>query len=418
MEQKKKAIITFSATLLVILLLLLISVKYLVLNSYLALEDEDAKEHLQRVDYAFESELDSLEAIAGDYAAWDDTYRFVQTAEPRYVASNLTDDSLAKLRVDLIVFVRNDGQAIFSKFLKSGAASADIATQWLLKHLEPSSPLLQCKSPQNKVRGVIVIAGVPYLVIAKPVLTSEVQGPVIGSLIMGRKIDTGELSRMQKMTRLPLDVSIIEPNSPLPVASRSAKPLSLENRFLVRKVNYETLNGLALIGDIYRKPALLIKVKIERDIYRSGVKTSRYFMAWAVIISLISIIVLDSVLGRFVSEKRNIEAERLNFAAIQGMACGVVLLESESYRIVQVNPAFAFSLGYSPERLCGVLLRELFADSSDFAGFLESLRNGAKAVLPELRLLKNDRTVVALDAEATQAVLDGIEYVCLLLKVK
>jgi sensor domain CHASE-containing protein len=418
MEQKKKAIITFSSTLLIILLLLLISVKYLVLNSYLALEDEDAKEHLQRVDYAFENELDSLEAIAGDYAAWDDTYQFIQSADSRYVTSNLTDDSLAKLRVDLIVFVRNNGQIILSKFLKNGAVSVKPVSTGLTTHLEPSSPLTHCKSPQDKVRGVIVIDGLPYLVVAKPVLTSEVQGPVIGSLIMGRKIDTAELSRMQKMTRLPLDISLIDPKIPLPVGSRGGKPLSMENRFLVRKVNYEILNGIALIGDIYQKPSLLIKVKIERDIYRSGVKTSRYFMAWAVIISIISIIVLNSVLGRFVSEKRDIEAERLNFAAIQGLARGVVLLDSESYRIVQVNPAFAFSLGYSPERLCGVLLRELFADSSDFAVLLESLRSGAKSGLPELRLLNNDRSVITLEADATPAVLDGIEYICLLLKLK
>ncbi|GAM09059.1 CHASE4 domain protein [Geobacter sp. OR-1] len=418
MEPKNKAIIAFSAALTVILLLLLISVKYLVLNSYLALEEEDAKEHLQRVDNALESELDSLESTAGDYAAWDDSYRFMHDANPEYVASNLSEYSLSKLRVDLVVFVRNDGGIIHANALKSRTGAGLSTPDWLANHLEPSSPLRQCNAPGDRVRGVIVIEGAPYLISARPVLTNDMQGPVIGSLIMGRKIDSAELSRMQKFTRLPLDISVLEPNLNLPVSLNNDKPLSLENRYAVKKVNVGVLNGYALVGDIYRRPALLVKAKIERDIYRSGVKTSRYFMAWAVVISILSIIVLDSVLARFDSTKRNIEAERLNFAAMQGMACGVILLESESFRIVQVNPAFAFSLGYSPERLCGVLLRELFADIGDFAVFMASVQSRARAELPELRLLNNDRSAVAMTADASRAVLDGNEYDCLLLRVK
>ena len=68
-----------------------------------------------RVAHAVGTSYEGLENLAWDWAAWDDTYDFVQEPNDRYVRSNLPDAFLSQLRIDLFAIVDEHGDVIWSR---------------------------------------------------------------------------------------------------------------------------------------------------------------------------------------------------------------------------------------------------------------------------------------------------------------
>ena len=65
-------------------------------------------------------------------------------------------------------------------------------------------------------------------------------------------------------------------------------------------MNNKTISGYTLIRDIYKKPVLILKIDVERDIYRHGEGSIIYFLVYflltGLIISFITIIILDKLI--------------------------------------------------------------------------------------------------------------------------
>lgn len=416
MNRKQKTLFVITVGLLGILLLLLLSARFIVLTSYRAIEKASAKEHLQRVVNAIDNELDSMASSTGDYAAWDDTYRFMQDGNAEFIKSNLAEDSLAKLRVNLVAFVRPSGEIVFAKALDSGTAKAVPLPPGLGQHLTASSPLLQHRSTESTVKGVLVTHGTPILVVAKPILTNEGKGPIRGTLIMGRFIDAAETARLANITRLHLDISACDQATLNTAPFKGKKPLSLDKPFRVHRADEKTLNGFALIGDIYNRPALLAQITLVRQIYQQGVKTLRYFLFCCVLISLVSIIVCNWGLGKYFGSQREEETERLYAAALEHTAMGVAILEAASCRIVRANTGFSVQMGYPPGLIEGTLFREILADNPEsFERCIETVFRDGKTNRAELHLTRNDRSLAVMEVHASGTMLDDQQYLCLVL---
>lgn len=416
MNRKQKTLFAITVGLLGILLFLFLSARFIVLTSYRAIEKASAKEHLQRVVNAIDNELDSMASSAGDYASWDDTYRFIQDGNAEFIKSNLAEASLAKLRVNLVAFIRPSGEIVFAKALDRETAKAVPLPPGLGQHLTASSPLLQHRSTESTVKGVLVAHGTPILVVAKPILTNEGKGPIHGTLIMGRFIDAAETARLANMTRLHLDISACDQASLNAAPFKGKKPLTLAKPFRIHRADDKTLNGFALIGDIYNRPALLTQITLVRQIYQQGVKTLRYFLFCCVLISLVSIIVCNWGLGKYFASQREEETERLYAAAVEHAAMGVAILEAGSCRIVRANTELSLLLGYPPGLLEGTLFREILADAPEFfERCIETVLRDGKTNRAELHLTRNDRSMAVVEVHASGTLLDDQQYLCLML---
>lgn len=419
MRSQNKSLLAIASGLLGVLLTLLLSAKLIVLQSFRAIEGDRAREHLLRVVGAIDNELDYLAVSVGDYAAWDETYRFVQDGNAGYAEANLAEASLARLRVDLVAFVRTTGELVYAKAVDSETAKSVPVPQGLERYLTPSSPLVRLKSPESSGKGILLLDGTPVLVVAKPVLTSSGRGPIQGTLIMGRFIDAAETARLAKLTRLTLEISGCDPATVDSAPFKGIQPLSLDDPLRIMRPDGETLTGFALLGDLDRRPGLLVKATLPRQIYRQGVETIRYFMLWSVLIALLAIFASSRLLGRLSNSRRRREvAECLSAAVVEFSPVAVVLLDAGSCRVLQATPVFSLLLGYTPERLEGVLFRELLAgDRQAFERCREvALREGKMTGPEELRLLHNDRSVVVAEVNAIGTMLDEQQILCLMLR--
>ncbi|MDH3702362.1 MAG: hypothetical protein OEU46_13690 [Alphaproteobacteria bacterium] len=81
--------------------------RYLVYPSFVQLERVEAQRNLKRARDAIQNEISHLSTFVWDWAAWDDTYAFIENPPQKrknYVDSNLVDSAFTGNNLNLIMF--------------------------------------------------------------------------------------------------------------------------------------------------------------------------------------------------------------------------------------------------------------------------------------------------------------------------
>ena len=76
-------------------------------------DNKEARSNAQRFYTNLNIELQSLNSTDTDWSQWDDTYRFIQDNNTAYMNSNLSDQTLANLKINLMLFVNQSRQLVF-----------------------------------------------------------------------------------------------------------------------------------------------------------------------------------------------------------------------------------------------------------------------------------------------------------------
>ncbi len=135
---------------------------------------------------------------------------------------------------------------------------------------------------KTPVVGTILLPEGPLLIASSPILPSNQQGPVQGTLITGRFLDSTELAFLLKTTQLPLVVQVIA-DSPISSDFQTAnQSLSRESPILVQPLNDERIAGYALLEDVYENPILILRLDMPRDVYaqtQAGISYATLFLS-------------------------------------------------------------------------------------------------------------------------------------------
>ena len=86
----------------------------ILLKDFARLERRDVVRDVKRLQSAVANELANLSDEAAEWAAWDDTYQFIQDRDRAYIRSNLSDTLLANVRLNFVVFLNRDWQVVYS----------------------------------------------------------------------------------------------------------------------------------------------------------------------------------------------------------------------------------------------------------------------------------------------------------------
>ena len=243
-----------------------------------ALEEEAARQKVSIAVDALNEQVSALNATAGDYARWDDTYAFVQSFDPTYVESNLTAATFTNLGVSLMVFVNRSGETVFSTAMDLTGGEEMPLPEGLGSQLGPGSRLLGHANVASSVQGILVLPGGPLLVASRPVVTSAGAGPIEGTLIVGRLLDQTALERVSRISHLSLRISPLE-GAALPRAMRAgmaARPPL--RRIAAEPVDEKRMAGYALLADLYGEPALVLQADIPREMHQQARRSGMHFL--------------------------------------------------------------------------------------------------------------------------------------------
>ncbi len=300
-----------AAGLVVMLVSVYVAAHLILLNSYTDLEQQDARKNVQRVVDTLAEDLTALNNQLADWAAWDESYAFIESADPEFVKRNLPQDTYSTLKLNLLMFINTSGNPVFSKGFDLLAKEYAAVPKELDQHLTPGARLLRHSDTDNGVTGILMLPAGPMLVASRPILTTERKGPLRGTMIMGRYLDNKGLERLSALTHLPVKIYPVN-TAKLPPADVLAvrDELLKTGAVTVRQISNQTLGGYALLKDVNDRPALFMQILGARPIYLQGKTTITYFIICLLIVGIILGAVIKMIWNRLqISQARRRESE-------------------------------------------------------------------------------------------------------------
>jgi len=119
-------------------------------------------------------------------------------------------------------------------------------------HLSLTDPLFRYAATTNRVSGVLLLPEGPLLVVSRPVVKTNGEGPIRGFLLTARYPESGgNLRALEKTTNFSLSVRRFDEER-LPDDFREAcSNPSTAGATYVRPMNEKLLGGYTMLNDIY-----------------------------------------------------------------------------------------------------------------------------------------------------------------------
>lgn len=299
MTVRTKAILIIGAILASLLLAFFATSSSVLLNSFAALEEQDTRQNVERALDALNAELATLDSKAGDWANWDDTYNFIVDRNPEYIATNPTDTTFIQLDINFILLINTSGELVFGKGFDLAKEEEVPVPSSLREEVAPGSPLLQHPGIQHRQGGLVLLPEGPLLLASRPILTSDGEGPIRGTLIFARFLDASLLQRISETTHLSLSINGLD-DPEMPAQTQAALPSLLGGgHIFVQPRDANLVAGYTILQDVYGEPALVMQVDLPRTIYRQGLLTVQYLLGFLLLIGLVFGIATMAIIERF-----------------------------------------------------------------------------------------------------------------------
>ncbi len=254
--------------------------RFIIFPSFLRLEQYEAEQNLERSVQAIKREIHHLDSLCHDWSAWDDTYDFVVSLSEEYIKSALVVSSFTNNNLNLIYLCDIKGNVVWGKIrdLKTGEKMhLPNFSEDALPKSHPLFTYVSVKKPleEMSVAGILVTGHGPMLVASRPILNSNNEGPIRGSLIMGRFLNDDIVKTLANQTRV--DFKILSGKTGLlPDNIKESHWQADEYKYPVKKGDNDYLLIYAPFPDISGDTAFWIRTKIPRKIIKKGVVAIQY----------------------------------------------------------------------------------------------------------------------------------------------
>lgn len=192
MTLRRKTLLIIIISILGFITLIFLTTRFVILNGYNRLENQETSTNIKRLLNAFNEDLNGLSSVTEDDSRWDEAYNFVKGTNPNFPDNTFTAESAASLRLNLIMIFDNSGKLLFGTLFDSKQNRQPIPEKYL--SIITSNPtLIHHATLTSGVSGNLITPQGPILISSHPIRTSLGEGPVVGALIFGRNLDSSEI---------------------------------------------------------------------------------------------------------------------------------------------------------------------------------------------------------------------------------
>jgi diguanylate cyclase (GGDEF)-like protein len=274
---------------------------WFIFPGFLGLEEQQAEQDLQRVRHALEREISHLDVVCWDWAGWDDMYSFVETGAPEFIASNFVLSTFLDNRINLIYLYDRQGQKVWGEAheMTEGRplALALFERPALPELLVLPKKMAAGQSPDDyRIAGILPSEHGPLLLSARPVLTSGKQGPMRGTLVMGRLLDASLVTELAEQTRLAFELR--QPGSPGADRESGLEPDGDSPRF--DKSDDKRLITWQRYPDLRGQPSFLVRVESPRTLIQTLRSMMRHVVLALLFAGLVLFVLLSTLLQRII----------------------------------------------------------------------------------------------------------------------
>ncbi len=297
---KKILIITIGALFFLILVFYTIS-NTIIKRHFCDLDEDLSRRNVRRAINAINNEISDLNVIVGDYAAWDDTYKFIQDANQDYIDSNMMDETFLNLKVNFMAFINNNTELVYGKYFDLERETEIPIFDSLKEYILENSLFLGHKKLKSSIKGIISLPVGPMLIASRPIITGEYKGPIKGDLIMGRMITEQKVQELRRLTDLQINIGAIDSNT------------TINKGEIVNKIaDKKTIVGETIMNCIHNDPILIISVETPRLGYIHWEMSNKYFIVSDIIIGIVFISIILIFLEVFILQRLSRLARDVN----------------------------------------------------------------------------------------------------------
>jgi two-component system cell cycle sensor histidine kinase/response regulator CckA len=190
----------------------MLGARHIVRQSFLQLEAERAATEGERARRVVDQQVQALSATARDYAFWGDAVDFIEGQKPDFIVDNFDTENLGYLGVSEVVMLDAQGGTVAS-VARAGEDGLDALTEQRIDPLrELVKPLLDGSDPKAILKTSRISDGQLEFIVGALVHRPDVDSPAIaGALVMVRRFDEAELSRLSDVLMMPARLSTTEP---------------------------------------------------------------------------------------------------------------------------------------------------------------------------------------------------------------
>jgi sensor domain CHASE-containing protein len=255
-------------------LVLLVVVGYLIarveiVDRYIALENKTIVQDLDLIKSEIASTNHQLILLGEDWGNWDETYAFVQQFDPAYVENNLSVEILSPLEIDLMAFFDQRGQLVYGlnyskDSLQFVPLSADFSAALA------SSNILSAGVDGPGKNGLVFLNNKAILLVTKPILDSKAKGPAMGTLVIGRAMESEKLQLVVASGEHTLEILALSQSTD--DIKKSLLASASQNQF-VTPINEQFIAGYFLLDGLNNQPVGVMKLTQPRSIYQEGMRS-------------------------------------------------------------------------------------------------------------------------------------------------
>jgi sensor domain CHASE-containing protein len=266
-------------------------------TQYSTLEQQFLERNLRRVSNEVSKQLAQLERWAVDYGNWSATYDYLQGNYPSYPAEEWTLSVQVNLGVDTVILTDLNRTILHSKSMDDGANIFRETEDYELALV--NLDVLYLVRDQISVTGLMLVNDRLALVTAKPVLTTEGEGPSVGTLFLLQYADEELISDLNRS--LALDVALFVYDELGPEYIRQAiREYKGGTTNPIAFLSAEVVQGYVILSGIDGEPIALAQVTEERTVSQQGRNTVALFLASIGVAGLVAAVALAVFLDRSV----------------------------------------------------------------------------------------------------------------------
>jgi len=278
MRLSVKIMIVISCIFLVSVVLQHVITTRIILGGFIRLEETNIHTNLSRAIKTLEQDLAALESTGGDWAAWNETREFIKDRNKKYAENNLNFSTLKNINMDFILFFNNSGEIFHSFGINPGEeAETTPVSEELIRLIRDERSLWTHRDAKDAKTGMVLLSEKTAMITSWPISNNEMEGPVFGTLVMGRYFEDDELSSLDERTQLDVTLQRADKNQAEGSFKKVLTALSQGDKIAICRDPSGTIAGYSFFQDITGKDFLIVGVTRPRDIYNQGQSTTGYF---------------------------------------------------------------------------------------------------------------------------------------------
>lgn len=272
-------------------------------NEYLRLENKEMMADVQRTRNTLNSILFSVKLLNADWAQWDDAYNFMKNKNNAFIKSNMSFTTFANANINLILFFDPEGKLFYGLNYNLILKRFEPIPDDLLQQIESTPQFTKMLDKNDSKLGILKTAAGYVVLSAMPILTSERNGPIHGTLIMGYFFTNSQIEKLSeiintKVQFFPLPLKQPQPNLTLAIAR-----LNGGQSYYTAIGDQGTIYGYTFIRDVNNQPIGLLRISSIREVYSEGIKTINSYMAIVIGIGILFLISVWYLLRIFIIDR-------------------------------------------------------------------------------------------------------------------